>query len=98
MPSARIGSTAVWAGARLLLWGGQNLGARTYLRDGLAYDPLTNRWSSLPAAPLGVRSSPVVAWTGHALILWGGEIGTPLGTSTPPKFPRDGAAFIPATP
>jgi N-acetylneuraminic acid mutarotase len=96
MPSGRIGPTAVWTGARLLLWGGQNVGADKDLRDGLAYDPLANHWSSLPTAPLRVRSSPIVAWTGHALIVWGGEIGTPLGTSTPPRFPRDGASFTPA--
>jgi hypothetical protein len=88
----------LWAGTRLFLWGGQNLSSSTNLRDGVAYDPKANRWTSLPAAPLRTRSVPTLAWTGHALIVWGGEIGTPFGARVAPKFPRDGAFFTPATP
>jgi hypothetical protein len=98
LPSARVGATAVWAGTRLLLWGGQNLNSTSSLRVGVAYDPRANRWTSLPAAPLRPRSVPTVAWTGHALIVWGGEIGTPLGTHIAPKFPRNGASFTPVAP
>jgi N-acetylneuraminic acid mutarotase len=98
LPTARVGAAAVWTGKRLLLWGGQSGNASTDLGDGLAYDPQANRWSTLPTAPLRVRSGPVVAWTGHALIVWGGEIGTPAGTNTPPVFPRDGAAFTTTAP
>jgi N-acetylneuraminic acid mutarotase len=98
LPSARVGATALWAGTRLFLWGGQNLSSSANVRDGLSYDPRTNRWTPLPAAPLHTRSVPTVAWTGHALIVWGGEIGTPLGTHIAPKFPRDGASFTPAAP
>jgi N-acetylneuraminic acid mutarotase len=97
LPSPRVGATAVWTGTQLLLWGGQNLGSSRILRDGLAYDAGLNRWSSVPAAPLRVRSGSTVAWTGHAVVVWGGVIGTPRGTSAPPKFPRDGAIFTPAT-
>jgi hypothetical protein len=95
LPSARVGFTAVWTGRLLLLWGGQKLGASTSLSDGLAYNPGTNRWSAVPMAPLSARSGSTVAWTGRALIVWGGEIGTPEGTTAPPKFPRDGASFTP---
>jgi N-acetylneuraminic acid mutarotase len=98
MPSGRVGATAVWTGKRLLLWGGQNLGASRNLNDGLAYEPRADRWSRLPQAPLRARGASTVAWTGHALIVWGGEIGTPRGTNTPPKFLRDGAVFTPAAP
>ena len=98
LPSARIGATAVWTGTRLLLWGGQNFNSTAYLRNGVAYDPRANRWTTLPAAPLQTRAVPTVAWTGHALIVWGGEIGTPAGTNIAPTFPRDGASFTPATP
>jgi len=97
LPSARAGATAVWTGRQLLLWGGQKPGSSAGLLDGLAYNAGLNRWSTVPAAPLRARSGSTVAWTGHALIVWGGVIGTPLGTSTPPKFPRDGAFFTPAT-
>ena len=96
MPSGRIGSTAVWTGSTASALGRPERPARKGLLDGLAYNPRTNRWSTIPAAPLR-RGSPVMAWTGHALIVWGGVIGTPLGTNTPPKFPRDGAFFTPAT-
>jgi hypothetical protein len=91
LPSGSLGATAVWTGQRLLLWSGQTT------RAGLAYDPRSNAWSTLPSAPFKARGGSVVAWTGSALIVWGGEIGTPVGTSIPPKFPLDGAAFTPAT-
>ncbi len=81
-------ATAVWSGSRVFLWSSTR---------GAAYDPRTNRWSVLPRWPLGSRAGSTIAWTGRSLIVWGGEIGTPPGTSTPPKFPRDGAAFTPTS-
>jgi len=98
LPSGRFGAAPVWTGKRLLLWGGQNARASAVVRSGLAYDPRINRWSVIPPAPLKARGGSAVAWTGRALIVWGGEIGTPLGTSIPPKYPADGAAFTPTTP
>jgi N-acetylneuraminic acid mutarotase len=97
LPSGRAGASVAWTGRQLLLWGGQTSSGSRGLNDGLAYDPHTDRWSSVPRAPLAQRDGSAVAWTGRALIVWGGEIGTPGGTSIPPKFPRDGAAFTPAT-
>jgi hypothetical protein len=85
-PAPAGGASAFWTGTRLLLWGGHR---------GYGYDPRANRWSPLPRAPMRSRDGSIVAWTGKALIVWGGEIGTPAGTSTPPKFPLDGAAFTP---
>jgi hypothetical protein len=97
LPAPRVGATALWVGKRLIVWGGQNLGASRGLSDGLAYDARTDRWSAIAKAPMRARSGSTVAWTGRALIVWGGEIGTPGGTSIPPKFPLDGAAFTPTT-
>jgi N-acetylneuraminic acid mutarotase len=97
LPSGRVGSTAVWTGTRLVLWGGSGAGGLVTLRDGVAYNPHTNSWASVPAAPLRARSNPAVAWTGQELIVWGGVIGTPGGTRLAPRFPRDGAAFTPIT-
>jgi hypothetical protein len=97
VPAPRVGAAAVWLGSRLVLWGGQNLGASATLRSGLAYEPHANRWTSIPAAPFRPRSGSVVASTGRALIVWGGEIGTPPGTSVPPTHLADGAVFTPAT-
>jgi Kelch motif len=98
LPAGRVGGTAVWSGRQLYLWGGQSRGGLKSLRDGIAYDPRTNRWSAIPQAPLrrGVGGSTVV-WTGRGLLVWGGEIGTPAGTSLPPRFPRGGATFTPST-
>jgi hypothetical protein len=86
LPASAPAAATVWTGKRLLVWFGSR---------GLSYDPSTNRWSRLPKWPLRERGGSTVAWTGHSLIVWGGEIGTPLGTSIPPKFPLDGAAFTP---
>jgi hypothetical protein len=96
-PTGRFGAAAVWTGKRLLLWGGQNGHASAVVRGGLAYYPRTNRWSTILPAPLKARGDSSIAWTGRALIVWGGEIGTPPGTSIPPKYPADGAAFTPTT-
>lgn len=91
LPVGSFGATAVWAGQRLLLWSGQTT------RTGLAYDPRSNSWSTIPTAPFKARGGSITAWTGRSLIVWGGEIGTPVGTSTPPEFPLDGATFTLAT-
>ena len=96
LPTPRRGATAVWIGGRLLVWGGENLRGTAAVRDGVAYQPSTNRWSPLPRSPLRPRDGATVAWTGRALIVWGGTIGTPLGTSIPPKHMADGAVFTPS--
>ena len=85
-PASAAGSV-VWTGKRVLLWAASR---------GFSYDPSTNRWAALPSWPLRPREGSAIAWTGRSLIVWGGEIGTPLGTSIPPKFPLDGASFTPA--
>jgi Kelch motif protein len=95
LPTPRRGATAVWIGGRLLVWGGYNLRGTTPIRDGVAYEPSTNRWSALPRSPLRTRDGATVAWTGRSLIVWGGTIGTPAGTSIPPKHLADGAIFTP---
>ena len=82
------GASLFWTGRRLLLWTASR---------GYSYDPRTNLWSPLPPWPLRARTGSIAAWTGRSLIVWGGEIGTPVGTSTPPKVPLDGAVFTPAT-
>jgi hypothetical protein len=78
--------SAVWAGGQLLLVSGNRLAA---------YDPGSNRWSLLPNAPLRSRVDTGAVWTGTELLVWGGVIGTPAGTSAPPTYQTDGAAFAP---
>jgi N-acetylneuraminic acid mutarotase len=88
MKSGRAQGVAAWTGHRLLMFGGE-----TTPNALLAYNPRRNRWTTLPNAPLRGRVGPAAVWTGHDLIVWGGVIGTPLGTSIPPKYPSDGAVF-----
>lgn len=65
----------VWAGDRLLVWGGiRNLpGDRlAYPDDGAAYDPRRDRWQRLPRPPVPGRASPLTAWTGDRAVFIGG--------------------------
>jgi hypothetical protein len=103
LPSGRFGSAVVWAGSRLLLWGGyayahgtpNGRGYPIVPAHGLAYDPARDRWSELPQAPVAGRNGPTGVWTGRSLIVWGGSNPRrPLGSGTVAY--RDGAAFIPA--
>jgi hypothetical protein len=57
---------------------------------GEAYNPATNTWTALPAAPLRGRAGPIAVWTGHQMIVWGGSFGNTGYT--------DGAAFTPRRP
>ena len=106
MDSGRTGAAAVWTGRRLLVWGGQTFpGATVTARHGLTYDPIGDRWSRLPQAPLSGRADPAAVWTGRELIVWGGGITTcrpgPPGATTGPcrtRFVTDGAAFTPKMP
>jgi N-acetylneuraminic acid mutarotase len=70
----RLAAT-VWAGDRLLVWGGiRNLrGDRlAYPGDGAAYDPRRDRWQRLARAPVPGRAWPLTAWTGDRVIFIGG--------------------------
>ncbi|HEY4409105.1 MAG TPA: hypothetical protein VGO87_04435, partial [Acidimicrobiia bacterium] len=91
----RFGARAVWTGARLVVWGGASAEAGDDpppLADGAAYDPGTNKWSKLPAAPLAGRIAPLgAARAGTALLSWG------LGpVENGKRIPAsDGAAYDP---
>ena len=65
----------VWAGDRLLVWGGiRNLSdvRLAYPDDGAAYDPRSNRWRPLAKAPVPGRAWPLAVWTGDRAIFLGG--------------------------
>lgn len=93
MASGREGFAAVWTGKQLFVWAGKTTvgGPPQYPPRGVAYDPTSNRWSTLPRAPLVGRTFPASVWTGRAMIVWG-------GTSAGYRALDDGAALIPATP
>jgi N-acetylneuraminic acid mutarotase len=69
MPSPRFGARAVWTGKRLMVWGAAD---RQIPLPVLAYDPKTDRWSSLPEGPFTEHVDPVAVWTGHRLLVWSG--------------------------
>ena len=72
----------------MIVWGGAT--AHGFANDGAAYNPLTDRWRSLPTsgAP-SPRSDASAVWTGTEMIVWGG---------TGPQGPlNDGAAYDPST-
>jgi hypothetical protein len=91
-PRALIASA--WTGSELLVWGGWSgtYGyefAEAFFGDGAAYDPASDSWRTLPAAPIEARA-PLSVWTGREMLVWG----TSLRVE---DRPRDGAAYDPAT-
>jgi hypothetical protein len=95
---------AVWAGDRLLVWGGiRHLpgGKLAYPDDGAAYDPRGNRWRPLAKAPVPGRALPLTVWTGDRAIFLGG-----MNLGDRPRMDRgnitaiteQGAAYYPVGP
>ena len=94
MESGRIAAVTAWTGSRLLVSGGEvGRGALEVARTGFAFDPVTDRWSRLPEAPLPGRLDSIAVWTGSELLVWRG-LG--VGTGRDPQYLADGAAFTPA--
>lgn len=91
--TARHSPAVVWSTTtnELLVWSGCTSGWCTAVAsDGAAYNPATNSWTALPAAPIVGRSDMAYTWSGSELIVWGGRKadGTLL---------VDGARFDPVT-
>lgn len=93
---ARYWASAVWSGEEMIIWGGYNVYAPTgeprVFGDGAAYNPRTDRWRNLPAAPLGRRCSHSAVWAESEMVVWGGTEHCGGDLSIGPPF-RDGAAF-----
>jgi len=68
VPSARDGSTAVWTGSRVIVWGGGNS-----LNTGGLYDPTTDTWQPTQTLNVEGRRDHVAVWTGSKMIIWGGR-------------------------
>jgi N-acetylneuraminic acid mutarotase len=74
-PSGRSGHTAVWAGSRMIVWGGSNnLLSLGNLKDGGQFDPVANAWTATSAtsAPT-IRGYQTAVWTGTVMVVWGGD-------------------------
>jgi hypothetical protein len=89
-PSSRYGAATVWTGDRLVVWGGARNDGATSFDDGFALDPQSERWTTIPVAPLDARYFPVSVWTGREVLIWG-------GWHDDNDFVSDGAAYDPAT-
>jgi N-acetylneuraminic acid mutarotase len=95
--SPRVGQAAVWTGTEMVIWGGDQRGGvnpSVATADGAAYDPATNRWSALPAAPLSPRADADAIWTGAEVVILGGQSTQADGSS---RNYGDGAAYDPST-
>jgi hypothetical protein len=78
-PAGREGSVAVWTGTELLAFT-QNPDRYSWPRPpglGFRYNPVDNRWASLPnAGAPDNRVSPLAFWTGSEMLVWGGATAT----------------------
>lgn len=75
-PTLRADFSAVWDGARMIVWGGytgSTYGERTRLRSGGCFDPMSGEWSatSVTQAP-AARDQHIAVWTGEEMLIWGG--------------------------
>ena len=91
-PSPRTDHGAVWAGDKMMIWGGSTGSGIT--NTGSLYTPATDSWSSvsLTNAPQE-RRNPTLLWTGSKVIVWGGFDGGGWYTT----YYNTGALYDPAT-
>ena len=85
-PLPRVAHTAVWTGAKMIVWGGY-IGSEA--NSGGLYDPGTDSWlaTSTAGAP-SPRQEHTAVWTGARMVVWGG-----IGTSNL----QTGGRYDPAT-
>lgn len=68
----------VWSGSELIVWGGTlSREVRPERPAGMAYDPSTDGWRALPAAPLPAVTQADGVWTPHGLVAWGSTAADP---------------------
>ncbi len=83
----RADHIAAWTGREMVLWGGSALGfGGQVFGDGAAFDPVSDRWRSLPRGAPTPRFGHSAVWTGAQVLVWGGVNRT---------FTDDGGAYDP---
>jgi hypothetical protein len=72
--TARTSHSSVWTGSEVIYWGGRRgfSEPNTAFADGAAFNPATNTWRMVSAAPIGPRFAHEAVWTGTEMIVWGG--------------------------
>jgi hypothetical protein len=98
--AARAGAVAVWTGRMMLVWGGGSTEENgVAFRDGAAYDPATNSWRPIGAAPVWPGAQYTATWTGRVMVVWGGSRGQgaayDVATGRWTALPRAPLSFIP---
>lgn len=80
-PAPRGKYTAIWSGAQMLIWGGQQLDEAgtfdgEYVEIGYRYNPTADSWSTMsPSGEPAARFDHTAVWTGKEMIVWGGDSG-----------------------
>jgi N-acetylneuraminic acid mutarotase len=94
-PPITTGHTAVWAGDRMIVWGGVSTLRRMTVLVGGMYDPRADRWTATNTAMAPAsRAYHSAVWTGSAMIVWGGQGST---ERLPTTVWGDGGSFDPRT-
>jgi len=96
-PTARSRQTAIWTGARMIVWGG---GSFFYSNTGAMYDPFRDSWtptSTTGALPEG-REGHAAVWTGHEMIIWGGHQGGQPFNAHGGRYDPSLGAWLPMSP
>ncbi len=80
-PDAVSGHTAVWAGDKMIVFGGRD-SARNISNRGAAWSASANAWTTLSTtgAPLA-RDAHTAVWTGSKMLVFGGQTSTSAGSS-----------------
>jgi N-acetylneuraminic acid mutarotase len=75
-PAGRTNATVVWAGDRMIVWGGILPGVGDSNAGG-EYNPAADEWATLPIdnAPIA-RHDHTAVWSGARMVIWGGVAGT----------------------
>ncbi len=68
-------TTPIWTGQELLLWSGGY--------HGIAFNPQTGTWRTIPGGDIVTRRDAAIVWTRSCLIGWGGSSFDPANTQIP---------------
>ena len=85
-PEVHDGMSIVWAGSRLLAWGGCDAAEDDHCAptaDGYEFDPVTRSWQRLENAPVAGANANAV-WTGSEAIFLFGANDRPMGQAYDP--------------
>jgi N-acetylneuraminic acid mutarotase len=93
-PAGAFDAASAWTGDQFLVWGGKTTTddeqTSALHTGGYSYDPDTNAWATLPAAPYATLVGATATWTGDAFLVWGRGVLTGQA-----KGPARGAAYDP---